>query len=48
MSIDPKQPTREELEEDVSIDADFDTVLDRIIDGHGTDEPIKTCEGYGP
>ena len=36
---DPKteQPTREQLEEDMSIDADFDTVLDHIIAGHGTD-----------
>ena len=31
------EPTREQLEEDLSIDADFDTVLNRIMAGHGTD-----------
>ena len=30
----------------MSINADFDTVLDRIIAGHDTDA-IKTCEGFG-
>lgn len=33
----PEQPTREQLEEDLSIPADFDTVLDRIMADHGTD-----------
>ena len=32
------EPTREQLEEDMAIDADFDTVLDRIVAGHGTDD----------
>ena len=31
------EPTREQLEEDLSIPADFDTVLDRIMAGHGTE-----------
>jgi len=31
------QPTREELEADISIDAEFDEVMDAIIAGHGTD-----------
>ncbi|MDE0135700.1 MAG: hypothetical protein OXM54_12760 [Acidimicrobiaceae bacterium] len=40
MTTDPKteQPTREQLEEDLSIPSDFDTVLDRIMAGHGTDD----------
>lgn len=32
------EPTREQLEEDMSIDADSDTVLDRIMAGHGADD----------
>ena len=55
MTTDPKpttcspaerEPTSEQLNEDLAIPADFDTVLDRIMAGHGTD-PIDTCEGYG-
>lgn len=42
MTPEPKptraDPTREQLDEDLSIDADFDTVLDRIMAGHGTDD----------
>ena len=33
-----RPPTREQLDEDMSIDADFDTVLDRIMSGKGTDD----------
>ena len=29
-------PTKVELEADVSIDADFDDVMQAVIDGHGT------------
>lgn len=45
MTTDPKPttcraeqrtPTREELEADISIGADFDEVMDAIIAGHGT------------
>ncbi len=40
MTNDPKteQPTREQLEEDLSIPASFDGVIDAIIAGHGTDD----------
>ena len=33
-----RQPTREELDEDLAIPADFDTVLDRIMAGHGIND----------
>ena len=32
------EPTREELDADLAIPADFDTVLDRIMAGRGTDD----------
>lgn len=41
------EPTREQLDEDLSIPASFDEVMDSIIAGHGTD-PIDTCEGMTP
>lgn len=33
---DDAPPTKAELEADVSIDADFDDVMQAVIDGHGT------------
>ena len=44
MTTDPKpttcspEPTREQLDEDLAIPADFDTVLERIVSGHGTND----------
>ena len=35
-SRDDYHPTKAELETDVSIDADFDDVMQAVIDGHGT------------